>query len=67
MNEDDLLCTLGEIPPTRCECCDFCAMINKEEGIVVCNVMGFDWRKNWSPSEVSRCSEYQNLKDQWGI
>lgn len=68
MNEDNiLLCAHGEIPPNRCEHCDFCTMICKEERIVICNVMGFDCRMNWSPSEVNRCPEYQNLKEQGGI
>ena len=61
------LCTRGEIPPNRCEHCDFCTMILPKQGIVTCDVMGFDHTVEWSPTEVSRCPEYQNLKDQWGI
>lgn len=59
--------TLGEIPPNRCEHCDFCKRIIPEEGTVICDVMGFDHPFDWSPSKVNRCPEYQNLKDQWGI
>jgi len=64
MNEDTLLCARDEIPPNRCETCDFCTMILQKEGTVVCNVMGFDCDMPWSPSKVNRCSEYQNLHDE---
>ena len=67
MNEDSLLCAHGEIPPNRCENCDFCTMILPKEGTVICDVMGFDCEMNWSPSKVNRCSEDQNLKEQGGI
>lgn len=51
------------ISADNCENCDFCKQLNREAGTMVCDVMGFDWHIDWTPSYDKHCPEFHNSLD----